>query len=945
MTLHSLDGENDEASPLDENAPLLRSRSNSNIKRRRGDSPSLFQQVKDYGQLGWQTMFSDTGTAILKCSFAYLLGSLAVFVPSVSSLLGTQDGKHMVATVTVYFHPARSLGSMLEAIFWAEIAFLYAAFISVTSMTVSVIFTDWYGLPILGHIIVLILFVGLGLGFIGWFKQWMGNDLVNVACSLTSLAIITVLTKEGAVQRGDFSFIKIVQVLKMVQMGIVATGLVSVCIRFTWAQKSLNQRIVDVTDALSGMLGSITNSFISGNENELTEQPYKDLEHKHGTAFGTLNQQLREAKHEHFLLGTERQFYIEVRMIRCIQRITQTIGGLRTACSMQFSVVRQPQSTHRLNTLRSISAISTPMTEFDTLSRVGSVDYAAMQMPPIDEADNEDDDNAASAPTPRTPGEQSLVPLRTPSEIFDVFLDNFGPHMHSLAYTVKQILDELPYGSGTASGLNVNPKLRSSLGAAIDLYSQRRKEAVRLVYEHKDISKASPLEVEADWEEAAACCGQFSFSLLDVASQVKEYLLIVDELHLEVEERPSGRTWHWTWKWILAVFKRILAATSQLFPKIGRRSPDFASDLSQDEAPDTGIAAVKSKEDTKGQDGSPSSGLSRAQVFSRWVYDKFHFLRRDDIKYAIKVGAGAIVYASFSFIPETRETYQHWRGEWGLLSYMLVCSMTIGASNTTGYQRFLGTFAGAVVANIAWFSSNDNVFVLAFFGWLMSCICFYIIIGKKKGPMGRFIMLTYNLSALYAWSLSVKDDENDDDEGGRTPDIFEISGHRVVAVLAGCFWGMFITRAIWPLSARTRLPKDLSNLWLGMGLIWKRDPLSMFLVDDRPNEYMNISEEVYLQKNLATLEKMASSASGEFELKGPFHDKAYSKMLKATGRMLDAFHSMNVVVLKSLVASPGELALLKATIRERQQLCSRISHLFSGKQPPTDQPLPPQFMC
>ena len=55
--------------------------------------------------------------------------------------------------------------------------------------------------------------------------------------------------------------------------------------------------------------------------------------------------------------------------------------------------------------------------------------------------------------------------------------------------------------------------------------------------------------------------------------------------------------------------------------------------------------------------------------------------RRDDTKFAIKVGVGAALYALPSFLPPTRPFYQHWRGEWGLLSYMLVCSMTIGASN------------------------------------------------------------------------------------------------------------------------------------------------------------------------------------------------------------------------------------------------------------------------
>ena len=89
----------------------------------------------------------------------------------------------------------------------------------------------------------------------------------------------------------------------------------------------------------------------------------------------------------------------------------------------------------------------------------------------------------------------------------------------------------------------------------------------------------------------------------------------------------------------------------------------------------------------------------------------------------------------------------------------------------------------------------------------------YIIVAQGKGPMGRFIMLTYNLSALYAYSLSVKDLDDDNDEGGIDPLITNITLHRVVAVLTGCLWGLIITRMIWPISARTKVQR-----WIELAL-------------------------------------------------------------------------------------------------------------------------------
>ena len=111
--------------------------------------------------------------------------------------------------------------------------------------------------------------------------------------------------------------------------------------------------------------------------------------------------------------------------------------------------------------------------------------------------------------------------------------------------------------------------------------------------------------------------------------------------------------------------------------------------------------------------------------------------------------------------------------------------MTVGTSNNTSFARFLGTCIGAVCAMMTWVVSSGNPYLLAFFGWIMSYWTAYLIVGLGKGPMGRFIMLTYNLSALYAYSLSIKDVDGDEDEGRGSPLIAEIALHRVVAVLSG----------------------------------------------------------------------------------------------------------------------------------------------------------------
>ncbi|RJE25935.1 hypothetical protein PHISCL_01704 [Aspergillus sclerotialis] len=313
------------------------------------------------------------------------------------------------------------------------------------------------------------------------------------------------------------------------------------------------------------------------------------------------------------------------------------------------------------------------------------------------------------------------------------------------------------------------------------------------------------------------------------------------------------------------------------------------------------------------------------------VWKSLKVFRRDDTKFAIKVGTGAALYALPAFLPTTRPYYSRWKGEWGLLSYMLVCSMTIGASNTTGYARFLGTSLGALCAVVAWYLTVGNAYGLAILGLLMAASTSYLILVKRQGPMGRFIILTYNLTVLYAYSLSQKDAAVDQYESDSPPIITEIAIHRVVAVLSGCIWGIIITRVIWPISARERLKHSLSLLWLRMSLIWKRDPLSMMAKTRNPVAYMTTREKLEIERFLARIESFRTSARSEFQLKSAFPDAAYSNIIRRTRTMVDAFHAMNLQLMTSVTASEGEIAILRYTALERQQLSARVSHLLSGE--------------
>ena len=110
-------------------------------------------------------------------------------------------------------------------------------------------------------------------------------------------------------------------------------------------------------------------------------------------------------------------------------------------------------------------------------------------------------------------------------------------------------MDELPYSSESDYRIAYNPHFNTSLSEAVAIYTKARREALSLLYKNKELNTERPMEMVADFEEVAASCGYFSFSLQDFANEMKVYLGLLEDLKHEVEHRPSGRTWNWLKFW------------------------------------------------------------------------------------------------------------------------------------------------------------------------------------------------------------------------------------------------------------------------------------------------------------------------------------------------------------------------------------------------------------
>lgn len=86
----------------------------------------------------------------------------------------------------------------------------------------------------------------------------------------------------------------------------------------------------------------------------------------------------------------------------------------------------------------------------------------------------------------------------------------------------------------------------SNLGRG--LFSDARAEALNELYKAKELSRVRPESIEADFEEVAASCGHFSFSLQQFTHEMQNYLAILEDLKEEVEISRS-RSWDWLRFW------------------------------------------------------------------------------------------------------------------------------------------------------------------------------------------------------------------------------------------------------------------------------------------------------------------------------------------------------------------------------------------------------------
>ncbi|KAH9949028.1 Fusaric acid resistance protein-like-domain-containing protein [Amylocystis lapponica] len=885
---------------------------------------------------------------VLKCSLAYFLGSLFTFSPYLSGFIsdltnyGPGEGipspsGHMVATVAVYYNPAKTLGGMVEADIFCTMGLLFAAFVSLSSMSMFWFFEVQPGWEWLADVLVL-LWIGLGMSGVAWMKVWMGKPTFNTACSMTSIILFIVVVKEGGVQT-------LLTISFIVLVGATISNVVCVLL---WPQRATNNLKDTMTKTLQSfatLLGMLTETF-------LLEEPFHHLSHEklkravesHQASFTSLKKSLVEAQSERMFGGPSRgdgQGRLHARAgsgeayedaIDSLTRLGQHLNGLRSGTTLQFELIKAQRDGRLVLKNRSRKKQSHSVNGKNRVSE------------DVSKTGAEDDEETAM--------------LQAAADTFGELVDDLGPPLRALTTTCTTSLKRVreafsqPRRERPENLIEETEfqKLADDIERALFTFDSTSNHAVLRLYRanttsglqsrdsHSSMLSDNPMLINTDGENIFLVYF-FIFTLQEFARELVSLVDAVGRI-CSIERANAARRGFWNRfgrlvqigrtsprekrpgggmrKRLSAYFVPEVTRKPVFFPKIRPHAPNTIQTPARENL--TFIGRIKQ---------------------SLWALGAR--LKEQDLKYAFKTGMATAMLAAPAFFDSTRPMFVEYRGEWALISFFVVMGPTIGATNYMGVLRVLGTLSGAATAVVVWSAFPENPYVLSVFGFFYSIPCFYYIITKPQyATTSRFVLLTYNLTCLYCYNVRQKDIS-----------VVEVAFHRALAVTIGVVWAWLVSRFWWPTEARRALSRALGDFCLNMGWLYTRlvafnsfseqqmadagpdlsSEISALLPGTSAQLTNSIQEfmamELHLQIKLIELQGLLAQTQHEPRLKGPFPVALYRSILTSLQTILDKLHSMRCVTSRHEWHTTVRKDFIMPVNKERREMVGNIILYFS----------------
>ncbi|KAI0743674.1 Fusaric acid resistance protein-like-domain-containing protein [Daedaleopsis nitida] len=893
---------------------------------------------------------------ILKCSIAYFIGSLFTFSPYLSGFIAdiTSNGPedripspsgHMVATIAVYFNPAKTLGGMVEADVFCMMGLIFATAVSLTSMSLYWFFELQPGWEWLADLLVLVM-IGLGMSFAAWMKVWMAKPSFNTACSMTAIILFVVVVKEGGLET-------LLQVALIVLVGAIVSNVVCLLIWPQRATKNLQNNMTQTLDSFSTLLGMLTQTFLLEESHGFSSNRIQRAVSNHQASFTSLKKSLVEAQSERLfggpgkvgegaqLRGSSGQAYEDA--IDSLNRLGQHLNGLRSGVSLQYELIKG----HREGKVILKNALNkSPAMPSANGGGKGKVP----------------DQNGKSSAE-----DEETAMLQAAATVFGDLMDDLSPPLQALSAscvtTLRRLREAFAQPRDNDDRLSMQATdfvdIAENVERALFTFESTSNHALLRMYRNGNVSMSdSRASVTSMTSDNQVLLGDESenvflvyFFIFTMQEYARELISLVDAMSriCSIERANAARGG------LIGALKSMLRLpwrserTRERFTR-GKRSKSIRKRFSAyftQHKPHKAVSFPKVTPHAPNTIQTPArEKLTFIGRMKQSIWAIGARMKQPDILYAFKAGMATAILASPAFFQSTRPIFVEYRGEWALISFFVVISPTIGATNYLGVHRVLGTLLGAATAFVVWSAFPENPWVLSIFGFFYSIPCFYYIVAKPQyATSSRFVLLTYNLTCLYCYNIRQKDVA-----------VFDIGFHRAVAVTAGVVWAAVVSRYWWPAEARRELSRALGEFCLNIGWLYTRlvafnsfsdEEIHLHAMndDDTPTEESHLLQmqmnstlsqsiqhfmamELHLQIKLIELQGLLTQTQHEPRLKGPFPIALYRSILTSLQAILDRLHSMRCVTSREEWYTVRQDFIVPVN-RERREMVGNVILYFS----------------
>lgn len=702
---------------------------------------------------------------LLKASIMFMLATSLTFYEPFHKELGY--GSHMAAVAILFFNPCKSVGATVEAVLTGLLGILFAICICTFSIAISAILCREHYLILKSMFLLAVMF--LSTFTLAFVRARSSRPPVYTGAVIAQLIITVVLTGYAIEDHEEVNFDAIWMIVLPVLAGAFVSFLGNSLLWPTSATAELKKNISKTLNSFQILLDLLTDAFLFTGGSSFADadipsrmtliESYVKLHHE---SFIQLTQMNAEAKLEFLsrFMTSNSAYYQSA--IASINRLTQHIGGMRS------SVIKEEK--------------------IKSGQRLSQADFSLL-MEFID----------AIGPTVRVLADKcqsvleevnSIMQKPRPSICFFWIKDQRAANyerLHELQYSLDSALSEF----------NRLQKAKMLMLYEKEKFDGKPNDEVFLVYFYvfcmveftkelrngliesaKTLNKPRP----SLFRRIMCCSGTIHFHswcsckdrLTDIDPDAYVPLLSPEaEPEIEPEEPPSSAVIQDSERY----YRFLQSQTNGLYHQYLK----------------TPFSHISSNNETaEGTNHEPPSAHPPpvpVSFFLRYRLRIWKFLatlgNSFELKFAFKTALLVFALSLLAFLPETKELYIEFRGQWAILSGVVVMTPTVGGTNVAGLYRILGTIAGALYSYLIWYIFPGQAVGLALMIWIFCVPCFFVLLhtGYPRVAQVSLVTVTSIVLAQYAnignpeWNM----------------DMWELSWRQGSMVSSGIVFGLIIT--------------------------------------------------------------------------------------------------------------------------------------------------------